>query len=103
MYIKVYDVVLNTVKKAKLLDVTIDESLTCLEHIEFLRQKACSKLRNFLDCKNGQAARIILNVKTTQTSSVDINRVLNLMSIQDYFTYSRLLLAFKILKGMIPE
>lgn len=54
LYIKVYDVVLNTVKKAKLLDVTIDESLTCLEHIEFLRQKACSKLRNFLDYKNGQ-------------------------------------------------
>lgn len=54
VYIKVDDVVLNSVEKAKLLDVTIDKSLTCLEHIESLRQKACSKLRNFLDYKNGQ-------------------------------------------------
>lgn len=54
VYTKVDDVVLNSVEKAKLLAVTIDKSLTCLEHIESLRQKACSKLRNFLDYKNGQ-------------------------------------------------
>lgn len=54
VYTKVDDVVLNSVEKAKLLAVTIDKSLTCLEHIESLRQKACSKSRNFLDYKNGQ-------------------------------------------------
>lgn len=50
-----------------------------------------------------RAARIILNVKTTQTSTVDIFRVLKWMPIQDYFIYRKLLLAFKVLKGMTPE
>lgn len=47
LYIKVGDVVLNTVEKAKLLGVTIDESLTWLEHIDFLSKKLAKKNRYF--------------------------------------------------------
>lgn len=113
MNIKVGDVVLNTVKKAKRLGVTIDESLTWSDHIDFLSKKLAQKIgilrrlrvfmsnaallkiyntvifSHFYFCctvwcsakNNGQiekkfkfqkrAARYILNVKTTQTSTVD--------------------------------
>lgn len=54
LYIKVDDVVLNSVEKAKLLEVTIDKSLTCLEPVEFFRQKSCYKLRKFLNYRKGQ-------------------------------------------------
>lgn len=44
LYIKVGDVVLNTVEKAKLLGVTIDESLTWSDHIDFLSKILAQKI-----------------------------------------------------------
>lgn len=44
LYIKVGDVVLNTVEKAKLLGVTIDEYLTWSDHIDFLSKKLAQKI-----------------------------------------------------------
>ena len=118
---------------SKLLGVHIDECLTWSVHIDVLSKKLSQKigilrrLRNFMSnaallrictvwsaAKNKtfidrlfrlqkKAGRIILNVKQTQTSTVNILHTLKWMPVHDYFMYRKLILTFKVLNNLTPQ
>ena len=50
-----------------------------------------------------RAGRIILNVKQTQTSTMDILHSLKWMPVHEYFMYRKLILTFKVLNNLTPQ
>ena len=50
-----------------------------------------------------RAGRIILNVKQTQTSTMDILHTLKWMPVHDYFMYRKLILTYKVLNNLTPQ
>ena len=53
----------------------------------------------------GFGLRVIasLNVKQTQTSTMDILHTLKWMPVHDYFMYRKLILTFKVLNNLTPQ
>ena len=116
--IQIGDIVLETVKPAKLLGIHIDNCLTWSTHLDLSSSKLSRKLGVlwFLwsDAKNRsnvdrlfklqkRAARIILEVRDVLTPTHTILRQLKWMPLLDYFIFRKLILTFKVLHQMSPE